>query len=114
MDNNRETGLLNIDDTLYRTRISKKFLERKPYQKIDPNMVVSVIPGLVINIPVQSGQDVRKGDDLVVLDSMKMQNSVKCQKNGRIKKIFVNKGDKVAKGAILMELEQNSYSDIPE
>jgi len=108
MDNNRETGLLNIDSTLYKTRISRKFHERKPYRKVDPQMIVSAIPGSVVNIPVITGQEVRQGDDLVILDSMKMQNRVKCLKSGRIKEIFVNEGDKVAKGTILMELEFNS------
>ena len=108
MDNNRETGLLNIDHTFYKTRISRKFQERKPYQKVDPQMIVSAIPGSVVNIPVKTGQEVRKGDDLVILDSMKMQNRMKCMKNGRIKEIFVKEGDKVAKGTILMALEYNS------
>jgi biotin carboxyl carrier protein len=105
MENNGETGLLNIDCTWYKTRISKKFKNRVPYQHTDPFLVVSVIPGSVLDIPVKVGQVVKKGDDLVILDSMKMQNKLKCLYQGKVKKILVKKGDKVPKGTVLLELE---------
>ena len=54
---------------------------------------------------MEKGQDVRKGEDLVILDAMKMQNIMKCNIDGTIKKIHVNKGDKVSKGTILLELK---------
>jgi biotin carboxyl carrier protein len=104
MENNQEPGLLNIDFTWYKTRISKKFKNRVHYQQSDPLLVVSVIPGSVLDIPVKVGQVVNEGDDMVILDSMKMQNRLKCLKKGKVKKIMVKKGDKVAKGTVLLEL----------
>jgi biotin carboxyl carrier protein len=41
----------------------------------------------------------------MILDAMKMQNRLKCSIDGRVKTIKVNKGDKVSKGAVLLELE---------
>jgi biotin carboxyl carrier protein len=66
---------------------------------------MSFIPGTVLDILVKKDQDVRKGDDLLVLDAMKMQNNLKSNIDGIIKKILVNKGDKVSKGTILLELK---------
>lgn len=105
MENNEILKFLNIDDSLYQTRISKKFENRKKYQPLDPKMVLSFIPGTVLNIMVKEGQDVKKGDEMMILDAMKMQNKLKSAISGKIKKINVNKGDKVSKGTLLIEME---------
>ena len=68
-------------------------------------MIISFIPGTVLDIIVKPGQIVKKGDDLMILDSMKMQNQLKCSIDGKIKNIPVKKGDKVSKGTVLLELE---------
>ena len=54
---------------------------------------------------ITAGQAVKKGDDLMILDAMKMQNRLKCNMDGKIKSIEVKKGDKVSKGTVLLELE---------
>lgn len=98
-------GYLNIDSSLYQTRISNKFKNRKPYQPADPGIILSFIPGAVLDIFIKEGQDVKKGDDLMILDAMKMQNKLKCKMDGKVKSIAVKKGDKVSKGTVLLELE---------
>jgi biotin carboxyl carrier protein len=98
------TGILNINSSLYKTRLSFKFLNRKPYRPADPKIIPSFIPGTVLDILVKPGQTVAEGDDLMILDAMKMQNKLKCSTRGTVKKIFVNKGDKVSKGTVLLEL----------
>lgn len=104
--NNKDTlGFLNIDDSLYKTRISSKFKNRKPYQPADPRIILSFIPGTVIGIMIKEGQDIKKGDDLMILDAMKMQNKLKCNMDGKVKTIAVKKGNKVSKGTVLLELE---------
>jgi biotin carboxyl carrier protein len=104
--NNKDTlGFLNIDTSLYKTRISSKFKDRKPYQPTNPRIILSFIPGTVLGIMIKKGQDVKKGDDLMILDAMKMQNKLKCNMNGKVKSIAVKKGDKVSKGTVLLELE---------
>jgi biotin carboxyl carrier protein len=105
MNNNNNLGFLNIDTSLYQTRISKKFQNRKPYQPADPRIILSFIPGTVLEILVEPGQRVSKGDDLMILDAMKMQNRLKCSMDGIVKSVAVNKGDKVSKGTVLLVLE---------
>jgi biotin carboxyl carrier protein len=98
-------GFLNIDTSLYKTRISHKFKNRKPYQPLNPKIILSFIPGTVLEILVKPKQFVKKGDDLMVLDAMKMQNKLICNLDGRVKRIGVKRGDKVSKGTVLLELE---------
>jgi len=105
MEQNRKLGILNIDTSLYKTRLSRKFEKRIPYRTPDQKIIMSFIPGTVLDILVESGQIIRKGDDLMILDAMKMQNQLKSKADGKVKNIPVKKGDKVSKGTILLELE---------
>lgn len=105
MEKNDKLGSLNIDTSIYQTRISKKFENRKPYAIPDPRIILSFIPGTVLDIFVEPGQMVTKGQELMILDAMKMKNKLKCIMDGKVKSIAVNKGDKVSKGTILIVLE---------
>jgi biotin carboxyl carrier protein len=105
MNENKDQGFLNINSTLYKTRLSSKFLNRKSYRPTDPKIIQSFIPGTILDILVKKGQIVKTGDDLMILDAMKMQNKLKCVTDGIVKKILVNKGDRVSKGKVLIELE---------
>jgi biotin carboxyl carrier protein len=104
MKQTEKLGSLNIDSTIYKTRISRKFETRKAYAALDPKMILSFIPGTVLDILVKPGDSVKKGDNLMVLDAMKMQNNLKSAIDGKIKNIPVKKGDKVSKGTVLIEL----------
>jgi biotin carboxyl carrier protein len=104
-DKDKQLGILNIDTSLYKTRISKKFENRTTYKASDPLTVISFIPGTILEILVKPGQKVRIGDNLMILEAMKMQNLLKSGIDGKVKNIAVNKGDKVAKGSILIEME---------
>ncbi|MNF13023.1 Glutaconyl-CoA decarboxylase subunit gamma [compost metagenome] len=61
------------------------------------------MPGLVLNVIVESGQEVNKGDNLLILEAMKMENIIKSPSSGIVKKILVTKGDKVEKNEILIQ-----------
>jgi biotin carboxyl carrier protein len=98
-------GYLNINNSLYQTRISSKFENRKPYQPADPKHILSFIPGTVLTIFIKNGQSVKKGDILMILDAMKMQNKLKANMDGIVKSIEVKEGDKVSKGTLLLKLE---------
>ncbi len=100
-----EFGFLNINSRNYKTHLSRKFVERRPYTPADPKKVLSFIPGTVLDILVNEGQTVTAGQDLMILDAMKMQNRLKCLTEGKVRKISVKKGDKVAKGTLLLEME---------
>ena len=100
MSKKEKLEFLNINNSLYQTRISNKFKNRISYQPADPKMILSFIPGTVLEIFVSPGQSVKKGDLLLILDAMKMQNRLKCPVDGKIKSIVARKGDRVSKGAI--------------
>jgi biotin carboxyl carrier protein len=106
MSTKNKPEFLNINNSLYQTRISTKFKNRIKYQPADPNMILSFIPGTVVEIFVSPGQSVKQGDLLLILDAMKMQNRLKCPIDGRVKSIVASKGDKVSKGTLLIELEK--------
>jgi biotin carboxyl carrier protein len=63
------------------------------------------MPGLVLKISVTEGQEVKEGDPVLILEAMKMENSIVLQGDSKIKKIHVKKGQAVEKGQVLVELE---------
>ncbi len=73
------------------------------HQKI--NAVKAPMPGLVLNILVEPGQDIQKGDAIIILEAMKMENVLKAAGDGRVKAIKVQKGQPVDKGMLLIEME---------
>lgn len=105
MNNEKKQGYLNIDSSLYKTRISSKFENREKYIPVNPRLILSHIPGTVLDVFVSPGNEVKKGDILMILDAMKMKNNIKCNLDGRIKSVTVAKGAKVSKGTVLLELE---------
>ncbi len=62
----------------------------------------SPMPGLVIKILVKEGDEIKKGDSLIVLEAMKMENMLKAQGDGIVKAIKVQPGNAVVKGEILI------------
>lgn len=63
------------------------------------------MPGLVLDVMAAVGQEVVKGDALLILEAMKMENVIKAQGDGVVKEVSVGKGETVDKGAILVEME---------
>jgi acetyl/propionyl-CoA carboxylase alpha subunit len=63
------------------------------------------MPGLVLEVSVTDGQEVHDGDRIVILEAMKMENSIFIHVNARIKKVMVAAGQAVEKGQVLVELE---------
>jgi len=67
--------------------------------------LASQIPGRVVNIAAKPGTEVKKGDVIVVLESMKMQVAVKAHKDGNLKEIKVKLGASVARNDVLAVIE---------
>ncbi|MEL7117876.1 MAG: biotin/lipoyl-containing protein [Bacteroidota bacterium] len=67
--------------------------------------VKAPMPGLVLEISVEAGQEVEKGTPLLILEAMKMENVIKSPGVGVVKKVLVEKGDAVEKNAVLIEME---------
>ncbi|MDD3772171.1 MAG: acetyl-CoA carboxylase biotin carboxyl carrier protein subunit [Weeksellaceae bacterium] len=69
------------------------------------NAIKAPMPGLVLEINVEVGQEVQEGDNLLILEAMKMENSFTSPRAGIIKSIVVKKGQAVDKGQLLIEFE---------
>ncbi len=63
------------------------------------------MPGLVIGVPVTEGQQVTRGDVLLVLESMKMQNELKSPRDGTVTRLRVQQGDSVELKQTLLSVE---------
>lgn len=77
---------------------------RKVYILSDPGLIYPFIPGTVSSFIVKKGDAVVKGDQLFILDAMKMNNIVVSPIDGIVKKINVKVGEKVSKNDVIMEI----------
>lgn len=62
------------------------------------------MPGLVVSVPVENGQQVQQGDVLLVLESMKMQNELRSPRPGTVSRLRVKPGDRVEKKETLLSI----------
>lgn len=64
----------------------------------------SPMPGLIVDIPVSEGEEVNKGQTLVILESMKMENELKAPRDGVVVRIEAGKGQSVEQNKILVTI----------
>lgn len=101
----KEADKLNIDQTLYITRLSRRYAGRKAYTPTRPGSICSFIPGTVTEVLVRLGDQVTEGDEIVILDAMKMKNRLKSHVSGKVAAVNVKPGDRVTKGMVLVEID---------
>ncbi len=89
----------------YKTLLTTKYINRKPYVIPDPNEIKSYIPGTISKLLVKEGKKVKAGETILILDAMKMLNQIKMPFDGKIKSIQVEVGTKVKKGQIMIVIE---------
>jgi biotin carboxyl carrier protein len=94
---------LVIHGEKYRTTYTKKFENRKNWEKPDVKKVLSYIPGTVTKLFVEDGKTVKKGEKMMVLEAMKMQNTINYPISGEIKNVNVKVGDRIPKNFVLVE-----------
>lgn len=75
------------------------------HQKGGKRELRAAMPGIVVDVKVAVGDAVAEGQTLVVLEAMKMQNPLGAEAAGRVTKVLCKKGEAVAAGALLLELE---------
>ena len=63
------------------------------------------IPGVIIDILVKAGEKVKYGQELCILEAMKMKNSIRASKDGVISEILISSGDQVKHGQILIRFK---------
>ncbi|MBN8670674.1 MAG: hypothetical protein J0L80_08300 [Chitinophagales bacterium] len=83
--------------------LSSMGLDLKAMQKIEP--VKAPMPGMILKVLVEPGQQINKGDGLLILEAMKMENVLKATGTATVKAIKINERTAVEKGTILIELE---------
>ncbi|HHN48273.1 MAG TPA: acetyl-CoA carboxylase biotin carboxyl carrier protein subunit [Bacteroidales bacterium] len=94
-----------VDGDKYRTQLSRKYTLRKPYEPVDPKKITAFIPGTIKKVLVSEGSKVSKGDKLLVLEAMKMNNSLLAPEAGVVSKVLVKSGQNVSKNQLLVELK---------
>lgn len=67
--------------------------------------VKSPLPGVILDIKVKVGDTVKKGQTIIILEAMKMENNINADKDGTVTAISVNKGDSVLEGSVLVTIE---------
>lgn len=67
--------------------------------------VKAPMPGLIMDIKTNAGAQVKKGDVLIILEAMKMENAIKSPVDGKIKALPVSKGKSVEKNQVLVQFE---------
>lgn len=82
-----------------------KELGMENFSSVKVNQIKAPMPGLVLRIMVEEKQELKKGDAVLILEAMKMENVLKSPGDGIIKLINVKKGDKVEKNDLLLALE---------
>ncbi|MCF7560929.1 acetyl-CoA carboxylase biotin carboxyl carrier protein subunit [Sabulilitoribacter multivorans] len=69
------------------------------------NTINAPMPGLILEINTEAGQEVKENDSLLILEAMKMENIITSPRDGKIKTVLVKKGDAVEKNQLLIEFE---------
>ena len=93
---------VKIEDT-YDQQVKKMGLLAVSAQKV--NSIKAPMPGLIVDVMVEVGQEIEEGTPLLVLSAMKMENIILSQGDGVIKSIEIKKDDAVEKGQLIVEME---------
>lgn len=100
---------IKVNGRTYHVEVRDKYdqlLKQLGLENLSANKVKETkapMPGLVLNILVEQGQQVKKGDNLLILEAMKMENIIKSASDGTVKAILIAKGDKVDKNSLLIQ-----------
>ncbi|MEN9611606.1 MAG: hypothetical protein RLZZ628_2420 [Bacteroidota bacterium] len=111
VDYANKTFTFKINGTIHTTTIGDRYdrlvksmgLSKAGAAKM--NEIKAPMPGLVLEVSVVVGQAVQKGDKVLILEAMKMENVLKASGDGVVKAIRVAKGTPVEKGYVLIEME---------
>jgi biotin carboxyl carrier protein len=109
IDREAKTVDLKINDFNYPIQLRDKFdilLEKMGMNASSAgkvNVIKAPMPGLIIDLRVKTGDTVKGGDPLLVLEAMKMENIIKAPGEGVVKQVKIKKGDTVEKGQLLIE-----------
>lgn len=104
-----KTMTLKINGSNYEVELKDKFdllLEKLGMNDLASSKVNDIkapMPGLIFSIKIKEGDEVKKGDAIMILEAMKMENVLKSPGDGVVKAIKVKKGDSVEKNEVLVQ-----------
>jgi pyruvate carboxylase subunit B len=75
-----------------------------------PAHLVAPMPGLIVRVSVNEGEQVRQGQGLVVMEAMKMENELRATAAGTVRRVLVQPGSVVEKGTTLLEMESPTHA----
>lgn len=110
-DLSEKSFTIKVNGNIYNLNVKDKYdelLKSLGFENLGASKVNEVkapMPGLVLDIRVAVGDEVKKGDALLVLEAMKMENIIKSPSDGIVKKIPVNKAQAVEKNQVLIQFE---------
>jgi len=91
--------------TLVRAASKRPSEPLKVNPKSQKTRIVAPIPGIVLSIDVKIGDTIKVGDRMLVLEAMKMENNIVCEKAGTITSISISVGQQVLQDELMIELE---------
>jgi biotin carboxyl carrier protein len=89
----------------YKTKLTKKFKNRKKWVPENKNHVLARIPGTIVKIHVKEKQHVKEGESLVILEAMKMENNITMPFDGEVTAINVELAQLVTKNYVMVEVK---------
>ena len=101
-------AIIKINGNIYTLNVEDQYDQLLKQLGMDSLAVSKILqikapmPGLVLSVLVTEGDEVKKGDNLLVLEAMKMENMIKSPTDGIIKKIEIKQGNKVEKNELLI------------
>lgn len=95
----------SINVTNYKTKLTKKYLNRKHWVPKDPKIISVFIPGTVTSVLIKPKQKVKAGDILMTFEAMKMNNNVMSPIDAIVDKVNIKPGDLITKDTVLIELK---------
>jgi acetyl/propionyl-CoA carboxylase alpha subunit len=111
VNHEEKTMLIRVNGNEYEISIKDKYDLLLKQMGISSTAATQVnnfkapMPGLIREIMVSAGAEVSKGDTLLILEAMKMENALKSPRAGKIKKINIATGNAVEKGQVMLEFE---------
>lgn len=119
---------VDVNGTVYKVEVDKKITSTKtpklvrtvavPSTETTPSQlktsapsapkgtgfVKSPLPGVILDVYIKEGDQVKVGQKLILLEAMKMENNINADKEGIVKSVKVKKGDSVLEGDVLVEI----------
>ncbi len=113
---------IEVNGTPYKVEVHKEMKQTKTPQLVRPviqkegsgkikkklsstYVIKAPLPGNIIKILFSEGDEVKKGDNMMLMEAMKMENKILSEKDGTVKSIKINVGDAVLQGDVLIEIE---------